>query len=101
MSRNNEVIHAGKDRDDDHSDTTQQDVHGAMLESDRPTTNPSLPERKESPEVLSLSLSVCLSFTPEGKVSHQPESVPKGQPPEAHVTVRFTVSVHTGVHRAA
>ena len=99
MSRDNEVIHASKDWFDDHSDTTQQDVHGAMLESDRPTTNPSPPERKV--RKFSLSLSLCLPFTPEGKVSHQPESVPKGQPPEAHVTVRFTVSVHTGVHRAA
>ena len=99
MSRITEVIHADKDRFDDHSDTTQQDVHGAMLESDRPTTNPNLPERKV--RKFSLSLSLSLPFTPEGKVSHQPESVPKGQPPEAHVTVRFTVSVHTGVHRAA
>ena len=101
MSRVFTVIHAGKDRDDDHSDTTQQDVHGAMLESDRPTTNPSLPERKVRKFSLSLSLPLSLSFTPEGKESHQPESEPKGQPLEAHVTVRFTVSVHTGVHRAA
>ncbi len=38
MSRMHTVIHADRDRDDDHSGTTQQDVQRATLESDRPTT---------------------------------------------------------------
>ena len=38
MSRITKVIHAGKDRIDDHSGTTQLDVLTATLESGRPTT---------------------------------------------------------------
>ena len=58
MSRITEMIHADKDRFDDHSDTTQQDVHGAMLERIGQPQNPSLPERKVRKFSLSLSLSL-------------------------------------------
>ena len=58
MSRMHTVIHADKDRDDDHSGTTQQDAQRATQESDRPTTPEeplsTFPERKFGD--LSLSL---------------------------------------------
>ena len=81
MSRMNEVIHPGKDRDDDHSDTPQQNAQRATLESDRPTTPEeplsTFPERKFG----DLSLSHVHPLVPrDQKRSAQREARLKVQP---------------------
>ena len=75
MSRIIEVIHAGKDRIDDHSGTTQQDAQTTTLESDRPTTpkepQPTFPKRKFGDSSLSLPHVRKVPLTP-GKVHRLP-----------------------------
>ena len=84
------VIHADKDRDDDHSGTSQPDALRATLESDRPTTpeepQPTFPERKFGDPSLSLHTSGrTLSLRARSTVSRS----------HVWVTVKFPVSVHT------